>query len=278
MFRGRKLILATRHGKEKAIAPVLETEFGLRIEIPRDLDTDQLGTFTGEVERTNDPLTTARKKCLMVMNQPDADLALASEGSFGPHPAIMLLPANEELLVLLDRKNNIEIISKHLSTDTNFNGSPVRSEQELLSFALASRFPSHGLIIRPEPGSAVGIIKGITEEARLLEAFRETLSAYGRAYVETDMRAMFNPTRMGVIGAAARKLAEKMRSICPGCGTPGFSVTNVIPGLPCALCSSPTRSALGHVLTCNTCGYREELRFPNGRTTEDPTFCDHCNP
>ena len=67
MFKGRKLVIATKHEKEKVIAPILEKELGVKCFVAPDLDTDLLGTFTGEVERKDDPIITARKKCLIAM-------------------------------------------------------------------------------------------------------------------------------------------------------------------------------------------------------------------
>ena len=61
MFEGRKLLIATKHKKEIVIAPILEKELGVTCFVAPDLDTDELGTFTGEVERRDDPFTTARK-------------------------------------------------------------------------------------------------------------------------------------------------------------------------------------------------------------------------
>ncbi len=90
MFEGRYLVIATKHNKEKVIAPILERELGVKCFVPVNLDTDALGTFTGEVERKDDPITTARKKCLLAMELENCDMAIASEGSFGPHPSIFL--------------------------------------------------------------------------------------------------------------------------------------------------------------------------------------------
>lgn len=50
-FQGRDWVIATRHGKEAVLAPILENALGLRITVPPDLDTDVLGTFSGEVPR-----------------------------------------------------------------------------------------------------------------------------------------------------------------------------------------------------------------------------------
>jgi hypothetical protein len=39
-------------------------------------------------------------------------------------------------------KNNLEIIVRELSMETNFNGSEITNEQELLDFAELVQFPS----------------------------------------------------------------------------------------------------------------------------------------
>lgn len=67
MFKGRNLLIATKHEKEKVIAPILEKELGVKCVVATNLDTDALGAFTGEVERKDDPVTTARNKCIMAM-------------------------------------------------------------------------------------------------------------------------------------------------------------------------------------------------------------------
>jgi hypothetical protein len=45
--------------------------------------------------------------------------------------------------------------------ETNFNGSEITNEQELLDFAELVQFPSHGLILRPSKSDGT-VIKGIT--------------------------------------------------------------------------------------------------------------------
>ncbi len=59
MFNNRKLVIATKHEKQIVIAPLLEKELGVRCVVAKNFDTDVLGTFTGEVERKDDPITTA---------------------------------------------------------------------------------------------------------------------------------------------------------------------------------------------------------------------------
>lgn len=278
MFQGRKIVIATKHQKEKVIAPILEKSIGVSCFIPKDFDTDKLGTFCGEVERKQNPVATARQKCLLAMEQYDCDLALASEGSFGPHPAYYFIPADEEILFFYDKKNEIEIIAKELSTNTNFNGKEIKTENELLDFANLVKFPSHALIIKNSETDFIEHVKGITTLEELVKTFHSFNFKHGKAFVETDMRAMFNPTRMQVIEEATLKLVNKINSICPSCNTPGFGVTDFIKGLPCENCSFPTKSTLSHVYTCQKCSYSKEEKFPHGKHYEEPIYCDLCNP
>ena len=278
MFEGRKLIIATKHQKEKAIAPIVEKALGCNCFILDQLDTDILGTFTGEVERKNDPLSTAREKCLMVMELANCDLAIASEGSFGPHPSMFFIPADEELLVLIDKKNNLEIVARELSTETNFSGAALSTQQELERFASSVLFPEHGLIIRKQQNDFTEIHKGITDWKTLQDLFDAFLEKYGTAYVETDMRAMYNPTRMRVIEKASLKLVEHIQSKCTNCATPGFVIKEVKSGLPCEYCQFPTKNTLSHIYKCSKCIYSEEKMFPHGKEKASQMFCDFCNP
>jgi hypothetical protein len=59
MFKGRSLLIATKHEKEQIIGPIFEKELGVTFSVPDHFDTDVFGTFTGEVERKADPITTA---------------------------------------------------------------------------------------------------------------------------------------------------------------------------------------------------------------------------
>lgn len=278
MFRGRNLLIATKHEKEKVIAPILEKELGVKCAISSGFDTDELGTFSGEIERKDDPITTSKNKCQIAMELSNCDMAIASEGSFGPHPSLFFVPADDEFLLFMDRKNDLEIIVREISTETNFNSAEIKSETELKDFANAAQFPSHGLILRKNKNDYAEIKKGITDWDTLLEAYRYFSKTDGLAYVETDMRAMYNPTRMKVIKKAAQKLADKINSQCPECKTPGFGITDSKQGLPCELCKFPTRSTLSYIYACQKCNFQKEVKYPNGKTKEDPMYCDICNP
>ncbi|MFE3846752.1 DUF6671 family protein [Flavobacterium sp. LB3P45] len=278
MFKDRKLLIATKHHKEKVIAPIFEKGLGVHCFVPEKYDSDIFGTFSGEVERKNTALETVKAKCLAAMEEFDCDLAIASEGSFGSHPSIFFAQADDEFLIFIDKKNDLEIIARELSLDTNFYGAAISNKEMLADFANKVQFPSHAIILRSKKDSLIGISKGITTRNQLDDSFQYIMSVYGSVYAETDMRALHNPTRMGVLKIAAQKLLETIKTECPSCSTPGFSITDVKQGLPCSWCSSPTSSTLSFIYTCNKCLYSSEKMYPHQKTIEEPGFCDSCNP
>lgn len=206
MFKGRRLCIATMHHKEIVLAPLLENTLGVSCVVP-EINTDLFGTFSGEIERTLDPEETARQKCEKGMELTGCDLAVASEGSFGPHPVLGFIPCNQELMFFHDRKNNIEIVSTGFTTKTNFSHARISTFHELKDFAEKTLFPSHGLILKGKET----IVKGINEWKALELAFEKLIAENTTVLVETDMRAMFNPTRMETIKACAEKIDLRNR-------------------------------------------------------------------
>lgn len=277
-FSGRDILIVTKHQKEKVIAPVLTEKLHAKCIVADYIDTDQLGTFTGEIKRVNDILTTLRKKCLTGLESTNYELAIASEGSFYPHPQMWMYSMNEEWLMLMDIKNNLEITCRVVSLNTNHNAAWIEDKESLKAFAKQAGFPEHGLIIRSGEDNYDYQIKGIHEDSILMLEFEKIQQRYGKIYAETDMRAMHNPKRMEVIEKAANKLVEKILSVCPICGIPGFDATDFKAGLPCEECDYPTQSILSEIYICQHCHYKTEKIFPKGKTKEDPQYCDQCNP
>ena len=271
-FRGRRLAIATCHGKEQVLGPLMETHFGLIIEVPRDLETDQFGTFSGEIPRNQSPLETARLKCRLAAEKSGADLCLASEGSFGPHPDFPWIAADQEWLLLCDYSHQLEFAVYHLDLETNFRIAEILQFDEIQTFAKDTGFPSHGLILR----SGQTIRKGLQEVGSLENAFHE-LQRWGLPItIETDMRAMMNPTRMSVIARAAQKLVERMKECCPVCQTPGYHCTHYEGQLPCQWCRQPTRIPSDACWECQRCGHQEKRKTP--ALFAEPGVCDYCNP
>ena len=276
IFNNRKILIATQHQKEKVIAPIIES-LGLTCFSNSLFDTDELGTFSGEIERKNPARLTVKEKCLKSMELHGFSLGIANEGSFGPHP-MGFFQSNEEIIVFIDIENQLEIYASHLSFDTNFNAKTISSFQELKEFAINSQFPSHGLIIRESKEQYTKVNKGINSWEVLEEKFKELMQNNSSCYIETDMRAMYNPTRMKNIEIVTKKLLDKINSLCPSCQTPGFSIVNSNPGLPCAQCGLPTNSVLNHEYQCIKCTFSEIKQPINQKLSEDPMYCNFCNP
>jgi len=172
----------------------------------------------------------------------------------------------------------LEIIIRELSTETNFNAAEIRSESELRTFAINAQFPTHGLILRKHKDDYTESFKGVTNWYQLNEAFQHYSKANNAVYIETDMRAMYNPSRMKVIEKAVQKLAAKINSLCPQCQTPGFGITEAKKGLPCESCSFPTNSTLSHLYSCQKCNFVQEEKYPKGKMNEEAMYCNICNP
>lgn len=273
-FQNRTLLIATRHKKEQVIAPLLERALGVKCIVPVDFDTDQFGTFSGEIPRTEDPVEVLRKKCATAGTLYNTDLILASEGSFGAHPSVGFLTCNEELLMLSDTKHDLEIVEREISLETNMNILITEDESALKTFIQKCGFPEHGVILKAfVPGK---LTKGITDEQHLLATFNR-YKQFGKVTVETDMRACYNPTRMKVIESTTKKLIQRVLSRCPACQAPGFGITDFIPGKPCRQCRLPTKSVHSYKYTCTVCKHFE-IQPKTGQRFEDPTHCDYCNP
>lgn len=277
-YQDLTLVIATKHEKEIVLKPLLEKTLGVHCVVPSGIDTDKLGMFSGEIERTLDPLSAAREKCLLALSMTDAQLAVASEGSFYPHPQVGFVSVNEELLLFMDVKRNIEVHVKHLSTETNFDKVEVSSFSEIEEFAHKVGYPSHGIILKLVDDKSSKVYKDIENLDDLKNIFELKRKKITKIEVETDMRAHRNPTRMKVIAEAGEKLNGALKSNCPKCNTIGFAAVDSRPGLKCKNCGLPTRSTFFHVYECKACHFSENRYFPNGKESEDPMYCDFCNP
>lgn len=280
-FAGRRLGVATLHDKERVIGPALMGVLPLSgyNAIP-DVETDLFGAFSGEVERRSDPLTTCIEKAKHGAEVSGMDLVIASEGSFGPYPPAPFISCDEEILVLYDARDGTFFEHKHLSLETVFGGEQLTSISAVMAFAERMKFPEHHLVLRSkekwEPGDPMH--KGIADRERLRAVAGTLLADRGSCWVETDLRAMANPTRMRVIAETAERFAHELVSSCPACSECWFRITEALPGLPCELCGWPTQSVRAYRRSCRSCGHQLEVLRPDGKSHEEPGHCAHCNP
>ncbi len=278
LFEGRKVVLLTKHKKEKVIKPLMEKETGCEVLVEKSFDTDTFGTFARDIARTKSQMETAKLKILKGMELTRTDIGIASEGSFGSHP-FLPIPWNIELVLLYDKKENFEIYGVSESGETNMDHLETDSFDEVKVFADKIGFPEHFLIIRPDSSDSEHIIKGINHFDWLEKAYEEcmAISKTGKVFLETDMRAHANPTRMNNIKKATEDLIEKLKNLCPNCQAPGFIASDKEKGLPCELCGLPTNLVKKYISVCHKCKFKNEELYPNG-TTASAQYCNHCNP
>ena len=277
-YAGQQIALLTQHGKESVIAPILEPNLGCTVALVSGYDTDQLGTFTRDTPRLMTQTEAARRKARIGMELSGLPVGLASEGSFGLDPMTGLFPWNVEVLILIDDRLAIEIVavaqgpaqSGHVHT---------KDWKEVEVFARKEGFPAHQMVIRPRDQHDPRITKGIANWDQLREKFDESqaMSSNGKVFVEADLRAFGNPTRMKRIGEAAEDLLKRLQSHCPACNHPGFWIVARQAGLPCGVCRTPTSTYVSEIRECPSCHHRtttirEDLRVA------DPANCPRCNP
>lgn len=281
-YAGQRAVLATMHGKQIAITPTLRAGLGLVVDTAAGLDTDALGTFSGETPRAGSMREAAIAKARLGMAAAGLSLGIASEGSYGPHPFIPFVAGGIELMVLVDDIRGI-VITEQLIEDAPIYGHAVAACRfELGSFLADYRFPEHALIVKPNvPTSDVAPVrKGLRDADLLTQAMlaMAAASADGKAFVQSDMRAHMNPVRMASIARLAAKLCARAASPCPACATPGYGQVDVEIGLPCAFCGMPTDSLLGEIHGCVACVHRHTSPRLDGRGVADPAQCQQCNP
>lgn len=272
---GRIGALATRHGKQALIGPAL-TVTGLHVEVA-PIDTDMFGTFTGEVPRHGSPRAVVEQKARAGAAACGRDIGLASEGSFGPHPAFPLFTADVELVAFVDLALDLVVVERAVGIDTVAASQAFAPWEDPLEFCQRVGFPHQALIVRPADGTPTCIEKGIRQTAPLVTAIVAAAAASvdGRALVETDLRAHCCPSRRPVIRTAAQRLAARLVQRCRACTRPGFGAMRHEPGRRCAQCGFPTKEPAVHIECCECCGYqvRRDVDGP-----ADPAVCEFCNP
>ena len=271
-------MLATKHEKLPLVAPPLEREIGMRVEAVA-VDTDVLGTFTGDVPRPGPPLDTAVAKARLGLAATGATLGLASEGSVGPDPALPLVQSDHEIVVLVDDEAGLVIWERAESWDVVARSLSVEPGRDLDPFLAASGFPEHRLIVRPSAGPRTPVHKGIAslEELRAAVAACAAVATDGRARVENDLRAHACPSRRVVIAAAAARLATRVARRCPACGAPGWGQVELLLGIPCSACGTEVAQPRAEVDGCVACDHRTTRPVPRSAAEADPSECPFCN-
>lgn len=275
-YKDREVLLASMHAKEEAIAESFLTWLSCRVRV-HPFDTDQFGTFTGEIARTLPPYQTCLLKARAAAEQFNYDLALASEGSFGPHPSFPFIPRGHELMVFIDRAHDWIIAEQLVSQKTNYAMMKINRNTEIDQFLSRVLFPSHALIVQTSIDNRV-IAKGVKTYDCLIHHLKTGFKREEELLLTTDMRAMMNPTRMKEIARLANKIAQRIATPCIRCKSPGFGFKSTQGQLPCALCHSPSSFYEEEIWACITCDYEEYKKRSDGLCKADPKYCEYCNP
>jgi hypothetical protein len=284
-----KAVLATMHGKEAVIAPAMLENAGIDVVTAASINTDLLGTFTGDVPRVGTMRDVAVRKARLGMEVTGLPVGIASEGSFGPHPVIPFIKADIELIVLVDDDHGLVLTESLVAAESNHDEIIVGDRAELNEFLLRVGFPQHALVVTPNltqsswwrihPEFARGR-KGIATYEELAEAVysRALRSEDRRARVTTDMRAHMNPTWMKVIAKLANQFARRIAHACPECGAPGFGRVGPSHGLRCRVCGEESTVRRGDRLACIACNCEREQPCTQIRAFAEPEECPSCNP
>lgn len=278
LYRGTTICYATKHRKENQSRRLIRAALGAELYAPPSLNTDTLGTFTGETPRTGKPTDVVKKKCLMGLEASGLSIGIANEGSFGPHPHFPFTSTGREIICFIDRERDIEIYEHDSFCKTNHFQALIEDEDSLNKALEDVGFPNHSVILRPTPTSSTDVYKGIKDVHKLNEAFEKcrNLSSDGKVSVESDMRAHHNLTRRHSLIKLTRKLVQRLLTACPHCETPGWGKTGIELGLPCGSCSMKTLEIKHHIFNCSACRYEEKVAVT--QKLADPKHCSFCNP
>jgi hypothetical protein len=277
-YFGQAAVLTTKHEKLPLIAPPFSELIGLQISEFKE-DTDQLGTFSGEVERNLPPLETAIKKAKLGMDKAGVSLGLASEGSIGPDPEVGFFNSDVEYLVFVDASRDLVISEVFRSFDIRAGSLVTEPGHEISNFLEKVDFPNHKLIVTPNSGPKSSVVKGIGSWDELKNAieFNTKNSLDGKVVIQSDLRAHCSPSRQKNIKNVAALLAKRIATLCVKCQVPGWGRFDYERGLKCLGCGEIKPNAIKReILGCTKCEHRELGDVI--REFLDPAHCDFCNP
>lgn len=277
-YYGKSAVLTTKHEKGKIVAPAFKEILGLEVS-ECTVDTDILGTFTGEVERKQSPRETVLIKARLGIEKTGNPIGMASEGSIGADPFIPFINSDLEMMALIDDELDLEIVESIRSTDIVTAVTSVYRQKDLTEFLQRADFPRHKLIVRTKQTPTKFCIKGVDDEYSLHKAIEavQKEDPESTAVIESDLRAHCSPSRQKIISELSFKLANRLKQLCPECNCPGWGIVTYIKGVPCSTCKRVSPEAKKQeVLGCSKCLFQE-----NGNViaeTIEPARCDWCNP
>ncbi len=143
-----RVAMATMHGKEQVLAPALAA-IGVELVMPKALDTDQFGTFTRDRPRQGTMVDAARAKAEAAMRETGLSAALASEGSYGPHPTCPSSPPGANCCCSSIALRGFAVTEMTIDERPTFDHCTVGSFEEAHGFLERIGFPEQGVVVAP---------------------------------------------------------------------------------------------------------------------------------
>ncbi len=284
-YHGIEIVMATMHGKEEIASPYFKDAFNATITPTKFLNTDLLGTFTGEIKRVGSVESTLRRKVRLAINETNHRFALASEGSFGPHPSFPFVYANQESLLFFDSDTGVEFFEHYLCTRTSYAYKEINNIEDISDFLNSMSIASQAVILRPKEISGIGadkVFKGLCHHDQVYSAYRQLseVTSIGPIVIETDNRAHVNEFRRSVIAKTFELLIASLLSQCPQCHCPGYKVRDRKGHLPCLSCGFLSNIPKYEVWTClnPSCLHRDQKTRADDLMEVAPQYCNFCNP
>ena len=276
-YFGASVAFATKHKKELLVQQLFKDKLNISL-VGTNTDTDQYGTFSGEVERKLPPLETAISKAPAGIKESGLRFGVASEGTIGNDALLPIAVSDVEIMVLVDAERDLVISESYRSFEIVNSSFLVDNSKDLKEFLLKVDFPRQKLIAKSSSVIEIKeVIKGISTIAELNSAIENLTKLNANVILEPDFRAHNCPTRQNNIVKVGELLVQRILSLCPNCQTPGFGKTNYRRGLPCLQCKNLIPAAIAaEYLTCIACDYQSPEKII--RTELDPANCSNCNP
>lgn len=273
-YTGALVTFATMHGKEHLAQAPFREILDATVIAPPDLNTDQFGSFAGDIPRTLTPKDAARAKARLGMQLAGTPLGLASEGSFTATFGVLV--QQMEIVLFIDDDLGLELTEGTLTTSPLAGGRTITTPTQARDFAEVLGFPSQGVILQSTQNGKITAHKNVEGLDQLQRITEELLTAGATAMILPDYRADRSPSRSDTIRVLCAQMATRLATECPSCHTPGFGQVDVEHGLPCTYCGTATHIIAADIHGCARCP--RTLRMPRPETSASPQWCDECNP
>lgn len=289
----KHIVIATMHGKETLIWPVLQSQRDCSISVPESFNTDRFGTFSGERVRTDTQQKTAALKAKKACDITGASMAIWSEWAFFSDWPMWLATCNLECLVLVDTDHDLEITAWARNYQVKSHRLQSSQWEEVEAYLLDPHtdFPNHWILIRPESYNRRHYLFTSTwyRAKRYLTKWIQTLddakhwfelaqvaSSTWRVLIEYDFRSQYHPTRQETISQAAHELVQRIQSSCPSCSSPWRWTSWYLGQAACLSCHAPTNYPTHEVWSCPSCLRAEarEIAIDNELIEK----CVYCHP